>query len=211
MAKKATLEDLQQIIRDLGESQKETDQQIRELRDSQKETDRQMKETDRRLQQRQQQLDELFTGQWGKLMESLVEGDLIKLLKERNIQVDSMAPHGRKGKRNGEDFEFDIIAINGSEIVVVEVKTTLKLKNVDHFIAKLQRFTYFIPEHKDKKIYGAVAYLKANESSDSYSEKQGLFVIRATGSSASISNPPDFKPKVFGLSQQTRVKKPYKK
>ena len=41
-----------------------------------------MKETDRKI----KKLNDLFTGQWGKLMESLVEGDLIKLLKERQIK-----------------------------------------------------------------------------------------------------------------------------
>ncbi len=35
-------------------------------------------------------------------------------------------------------FEFDIIAHNGNEIVIVEVKTTLKVKDVDHFYAQLQ-------------------------------------------------------------------------
>ena len=70
--KKATLEDLQQITRDLGESQKETD---RSLKESNLLTDRRLKK-----------LDDLFTGQWGKLIETLVEGDLIKLLKEKNIR-----------------------------------------------------------------------------------------------------------------------------
>jgi len=31
-------------------------------------------------------LDELFNGQWGKLMEALVEGDLIDLLQARGIE-----------------------------------------------------------------------------------------------------------------------------
>ena len=44
-----------------------------------------------------------------------------------------------------------------------------------------------MPEYGDKRAYGAVAYLKADEGSAVYAEK-GLFVIRATGSSASITN-----------------------
>ncbi len=46
-------------------------------------------------------------------------------------------------------------------------------------------------------MYGAVAYLKADESADRYAEGQGLFVIRATGSSASITNAENFKPRTF--------------
>ena len=45
--------------------------------------DPKMKETDRHL----KKLDELFNGQWGKLMESLVKVGLIKLLNQRNIEV----------------------------------------------------------------------------------------------------------------------------
>ena len=39
--------------------------------------------------------------------------------------------------------------------------------------------------------------LKADESSDKYAERQGLFVIRATDSSASITNREDFRPRTF--------------
>ena len=56
---------------------------LREVSASQKETDRQMRETDRRL----RKTEELFNSQWGKLMEALVEGDLVKLLRQRGIEV----------------------------------------------------------------------------------------------------------------------------
>jgi len=42
-----------------------------------------------------------------------------------------------------------------------------------------------------------VAYLKADEASDSYAERQGLYVIRATGSSATITNREGFTPREF--------------
>ena len=46
-------------------------------------------------------------------------------------------------------------------------------------------------------VYGAVAYLKADESSDTYAGGRGLFVIRVTGSRASITNREDFTPRAF--------------
>ena len=194
MVKKQAHATPQEVWDLLREFQKETDRQIKEndrgfkeLRESQMETDRQMKETDNRL----NKLNDLFTGQWGKLIETLVEGDLIKLLKEKNIKVER-THQNIKGK-----FEIDILAVNGEEIVVVEVKTTLRLKDVNYFIEKLEKFKTAFPEYKNKKIYGAVAYLKSNEGSDKNSEKKGLFVIRATGGSASISNAPNFNPRKF--------------
>ncbi len=197
-------------IKELAKAQKETDRQLKEtskaqqetakahketerlLKESKLETDRQFKKSDKRM----AKLDELFIGQWGKLMEALVKGDLVKLLQERNIEVQSISQES-SGVWNDEPFEFDIIVVNGSEVVVTEVKTTLWLKDLTHFINKLKNFKQMLPLYKDKIIYGAVAYLKANQGSARKAEKEGLFVIQALGSSASIINAKHFKPKNF--------------
>ena len=168
---------------------KETNQQIKTLS---AETNQQIKETNKGLKKAR----ELFETQWGKLMESLVEGELVKLLNGKGIDVDSTSTN-MKGEYKGRNWEIDIVAINGKEVVLVEVKTTLKVKDIEHFTKKLNIFTTWRPEYKGKKIYGAIAYLRADENSAKYADKLGLFVIRATGSSASIINKKDFKPKAF--------------
>ena len=189
---------------------KETDRQLKETDRQLKETDRQLKETDQRLREtrrttdhqfkmtekRLKKLDELFTDHWGKLMEALVKGDLIELLNERNISVDYLSQEHER-KIDGKQYEFDIIALNGKEVVVVEVKTTLRLQDVNHFVEKLEVFKDVFKEYKDKTIYGAVAYLKASEGTEVRSQREGLFVIRATGSSSSIINTSNFRPKSF--------------
>ena len=74
-------------------------------------------------------------------------------------------PHTRmRGRRNGEHYEFDILAENGEEVVVVEVKTTLRAEDVTQFLEKLGKFTEYAPGYRGKKIYGAVAYIKADTS-----------------------------------------------
>ena len=63
-------------------------------------------------------------------MSLLVEGDLVSLLKERKIDVIGVAKE-HKRTIDGKDYEIDIIAINGQEIVAVtEVKTTLRNKEM---------------------------------------------------------------------------------
>ena len=190
------LEETCKVIKEAGEQMKETDRQMKEtdrrMDKRMKETDQRLKDTDRRL----KKLDELFTSQWGKLVESLVEGDLIALLQEQGIKVQTTHPTV-KGRRNGEHFEYDILAANGEEVVVVEVKTTLRAGDVTHFLEKLDKFTGWVPEFKGRKVLGAVAYLKVDHSVEVYAERQGLYIIRATGSSASIINKADFQPRVF--------------
>ena len=213
----ATPEDIWAILREVSEKQEESEQQrmksAREIAEiwklfketrqhmeetdrQMKETDRQMKETDRRIDKRMKKLEGLFTTQWGKLMESLVEGDLVALLQARGIRVESTYPRV-KGRRNGEHYEFDILAGNGAELVVVEVKTTLNVDHVKQFLAKLGRFMEYQPVYRGKQVYGAVAYLQAEQAAEVYAQRQGLYVIRATGSSASIINDTDFTPRVF--------------
>ena len=189
----ATFQEIRTILREVSESQRETDRRMQE-------TDRRMQETDRRMQEtarRMRELNELFTGQWGKLMESLVEGDLVELLRRRCIAVQHTITNPRQnyGERR---WEFDLVAVDGAEVVVVQVKTTLRVPDIDRFIVRLNEFPELMPEYADRRIYGAAAYLKAYQESDVYAERQGLFVIRATGSSASITNRTDFTPRVFG-------------
>ena len=172
------------------ESQRESDKRFKE---SQRESDKRFKETGKQL----NELKELFTGQWGKLVESLVEGDLVKLLQDRKIDVIGIAEKHKKTV-DGKDYQIDLIAINGKEIVVVEVKTTLGKREVDKFIKKLKVFKDIFTEYNNRKVYGCVAYLRENQGSAGYSQKKGLLVIRATGSSASIVNKKSFRPKTFG-------------
>lgn len=145
------------------------------------------KETDKALKKATSQ----FESQWGKLVESLVEGKLVSLLNSWGIHISDTSQR-RAGTHEGKQYEFDIIAHNGNEIVIVEVKSTLNISAVKDFLENLQMAKVWLHEYKDYKIYGAIAYLKADEKSPIFAERNGLFVIRATGDSASIINNPDF-------------------
>ena len=178
--------------REVAESRLRAEERSRDL-------DRRIRESERRI----RKAEDLFTTQWGKLMESLVEGDLAALLQDRGIAVEGTTQRTTK-RRNGDFFEIDILASNGVELVLVEVKTTLRSEGVTHFLGKLSRFGEWFPEYRDRRVYGAVAYLQGSDSVTRYAERQGLFVIRATGSSASIVNAADFKPRVFPQTAEGR-------
>ena len=226
MAEKKTLmEEIQQVIKELGEQnkklarehekteaaiketramQQKTEAALQDLTQESKKTEAELRAQGERMEQGAKSLREeikeaknLFTGQWGKLMESLVEGNLVKMLKGKGIDVETTMQNIKK-KRGGEQWEVDILALNGEDVVVVEVKTMLRVKDVKRFIDRtLQNFTGIFPAYAGKRILGAVAYLRAEESAETHAEKKGLFAIRATGSSASIVNRENFEPRVF--------------
>ena len=198
--------------KELSVSQKETDQQIKkfseELLASQKETDRQIKkfseelsasqkETDRQI----QKIGGRFNQRWGALVESLVEGNLVKIFQDRGIDITQTHTRSqsewRKPDGGVERREFDIIVANGTEVVVVEVKTALTPKDVNGFLETLKDFKNYFPRYKTETVYGAVAYLNSENKAHFLAEEEGLFLIRATGDSASLVNKKDFKPRSF--------------
>lgn len=170
----------------------ETDKKFQDTDRKFQETDQKFKETDKKL----NKLERLFVSQWGKLVESLVEGDIISILNQRGIEVTDTIKR-RSGRRDGVDYEFDIIAINGTEIVIVEVKTTLRPEDIRDFLKKLKYAKTWMSEYTDKRVYGAVAFISEDAGTAAMAEKNGLFVIRATGDSASIVNNDNFVPKIW--------------
>ena len=196
----ATPQEIWEILREVSAVQQETARRMQETDRRMQETDRLMQETGRRMDDNSSEirrLNELFTSQWGKLIESLVEGDLVRLLQQRGVAVQHTVTNPRQnyGERR---WEFDIVAVDGEQVVVVEVKTTLRVPDLDRFIERLDQFPDLMPEYADRRVHGAVAYLKAYQESDVRAERLGLFVIRATGSSASIINRQEFTPRTFG-------------
>ena len=212
MAEKITLmEEIQQVIKELGEESKKTEAAQQKTEAALQGLSEESKKTEAALQDLKQfaedmsadnkrrvdKLEKLFTGEWGKLVESLVKGGVVKMFNERNILINDIARE--REKRVGDTtYEFDIIAVDGDEMVVVEVKSTLDLEDLDNFIDKMKLFRSIFGEYKDKKkIHGAVAYLKENRGAAKRAMSEGLWVIRATGDSSSMINPENFAPKFF--------------
>jgi hypothetical protein len=73
----------------------------------------------------------------------------------------------------------------------------LRVQDVNYFHEKLWKAKQNMPEYKERKIYGAVAYITAEGASDRMAENLGMFVIKATGNSSAIVNKSNFIPKAF--------------
>ena len=201
----ATPDEIWAILRQVAEGQQETRRQMQEtdrqmLKNEQRmqeEADRQMQETEETDLRLMNETDDPFSSPWDDLMEFL-EGNLTELLRSRGVDPDHTGSR-LKRKCGASRWEIDLFAANAEEFVAVEVRTTLDVAQVASFVEKLKTFAVEAPTvYRGKRLYGAVAFVRADESSAVYAEKQGLFVIRATGSSASIVNAEGFRPRTFG-------------
>ncbi|TAN53072.1 MAG: hypothetical protein EPN21_02415 [Methylococcaceae bacterium] len=160
-----TYDDVWQMFQETARRFQETDRKFQE-------TDLRFKETDRKL----RELSELFTGQWGKLVEALVRPGLLNLFRQRGIQVNETLQRDL-AQRDGREMEIDVMLINGDVVIPVEVKTTLKVADVNDFLQRMQEFLLFFPKYRGYRIYGAVAGVQIEERADRYAYRKGLFVL----------------------------------
>ncbi len=203
---------------DLVQSHKETERKSQETERKFQETDKKFQETDKKFQETREEmrlsalstektiketqaeiksLNNLFKTQWGKLIEALIAPSGVRLFRERGIDVEQTSTNIEVYRENLQ-VEYDIILVNRTELVVVEVKTTFKPEYVDEFLESLQQFKFFLPQYANYTVYGATAALKYEGKSDKYAYRKGLFVIRSSGEGLmKIANDTKFTPNKF--------------
>jgi predicted RecB family endonuclease len=167
---------------------------IIELRESQKKTDEQLNKTIKKLDDIGRQLADMGLVQ-GEVAEDLFYRNIRSLFRSRNMTFTEVK---RNLKRKGVG-EYDIVAINGNEILVIEVKNKLDKRMVDRFInTRLTRFKELFPEYKDRRLFGGIGALVVKDDVGRYAEKAGLYVLTQTDEGgAAIANRKGFRPKVF--------------
>ncbi|MFN8455223.1 MAG: DUF3782 domain-containing protein [Anaerolineae bacterium] len=180
----------QEAVAEVWQLFKETDAKF-------KETDAKFKETDKKI----NQLSGLFSSQWGKLLEALVQPAALRLFQERGIQVHYVYQRV-KSQLDGETLELDLLLENSTEVVVLEIKSTLKVSDVTDFLADVNQFLHFFPRYRSYRVYAGVAGLSIEEEADRYAYRQGLFVLGLTGEGVvQIKNGLDFRPRNFATGE----------
>jgi hypothetical protein len=111
-----TLDEVWALFREVAESQKDTDRRM-------KETDRQMKETDRQIKQLGKQIGELGH-RLGEFVEGLVKPAVVRLFQARGIDIHEVYPDVEVD-RGTEGIQIDLLVVNDTEAVLVEVKSKL--------------------------------------------------------------------------------------
>jgi hypothetical protein len=180
MSQPLTVDDLFRLFQETDRQFKETDRKFQETDRKIQDTDRQLKEIGEYLRETDRQLreaKELFVGRWGRLMDALVKPSVLRLFQERGVPVNHTLERA-ESRIGGEEMEVDLLLVDGDALVEVEVKTTLRVEDVRDLQRDLQRLTRFFPEYRGMRLFGAVAYLNAEEEADRYADRQGFFVLR---------------------------------
>ena len=192
----------------LKEMFQETDKRFREtdekLKEKFQETDRKIQETDKQLKEflkGLKKLEDTFITKWGRFMEVLVNSGASSALRAVGLSVDHSAKNVAQEMPNGlgRGMEIDVLCWGEDIVVPIEVKTTLKVEDVDEHIERLGRFFECFPNFRGMKLYGAVAGLDFAGGSNRYAYKKGLYVLTLKGNKVvEVSNDGKFRPKIWG-------------
>ncbi|MBD2288902.1 DUF3782 domain-containing protein [Microcystis wesenbergii FACHB-1317] len=198
----ATIEDIRAILKELAQSQQELSQSQQELSQAQKElsqaqqeTDKQIKETDKQINRVSKQIGELGN-RLGEFVEWQVRPAVVRLFQERGIDVHEFHP-GISVKRDNEGLEIDLLVVNDTDAILVEVKSKLTQRDVDEHLQRLAKFKRLMPRFRDVKALGAVAAMIVPNEVASYGCRQGLFVLVQSGENVIILNDAEFTPRVW--------------
>jgi hypothetical protein len=211
-------DDIWTILRELAQSQKETDRKFQETdrlfketdRKSQEtdrkfqETDRLFKETDRKSQETDRQLKEQgkqiggLGEKFGSFTEGLALPSMERILRQR-FGMEVISPSVRVSK-SGQHLEIDVLAYaNGSlnQVFVVEVKSHAREESIVPIKNLLERFRHYFPEHQEKTVFGILAAVDISPVLRERALREGLYVARIHDSVFEMDTPDDFKPKAF--------------
>jgi len=190
-----TIDDIRQILKELAQSQQELNQSQQELSQAQKETDKQIKETDKQINRVSKQIGELGN-RLGEFVEYQVRPAVVRLFQERGIDVHEFHP-GLSVTRDHEGLEIDLLVVNDTDAILVEVKSKLTQRDVDEHLQRLAKFKRLMPRFRDVKALGAVAAMVVPDEVASYAYRQGLFVLVQSGENVVILNDTEFIPQVW--------------
>ena len=203
MSQPITLDDIFALFRESEQERKEYQRTSQQAFEQYRQTaEREMaklretvEQTSKQIAQTNKQVGGL-TSRWGEFVENLIKPAAARLFQEKGIDVHLTALRVTGQDEKG-SIEIDILVENTTEVVAIEVKSHLEVRDVKRFLQTLERFKKVFPKHKSDKLYGAVAGIKIDERANEYAIQEGLFLIQPAGDSVIIANSHNFEPRVW--------------
>ena len=204
-------EEIWSILREVAQSQKETDLMFKEtdlkFQDTTREIQamsREVKTTAREIKEAEYQIKELGKqiGGLGKKFGSFTEGlalpSMEKILQQQ-LGMEVISPSVRASK-NGNHMEIDVLAYANSsinQVYLVEVKSHVREESILQIKTLLERFRSFFPEHKDKSVYGILAAVDITPTLKKRVLDEGIYLARIHDEVFTMETPEAFRAKAY--------------
>jgi hypothetical protein len=209
-----TADEVWQLLGELIEAQKETERLFQEqrqeserrfqeserlMREQRQESERRFQETERLMREGSQRVDEQLGklgNRLGEFVESQVRPAAVRLFRERGIEVKEISSDVSL-QTGQEGMQIDILVVNTTQAIAIEVKSKLGQDDVDEHLERLAKFKRLLPRYQPFQILGAVAAMVIPTDVARYAYRQGLFVIAQSGEDLKILNDAKFQPKIW--------------
>ena len=168
---------LEEYIRNVGNSQMQTEKELREFKDERSEFKAEMREDRKKAFKQWGEI----TNKRGTLAEDFVAPCVREIAQKYfgcSDEEDFMVRRfKRKAKEKDKRREFDIIAVYDTMVILVEVKSTPRAPYIDDFIAVLKELHEYFPEYKGKKVIPVFASLYLPDEVIAYLTKNGIYAM----------------------------------
>jgi hypothetical protein len=169
----------EKAIAETQQAHKETEKAIAETQQAHKETEKAIKETQKNIGGLNRTL--------GSLVEHILTPGLPKKFKKLGYSFNRIATYKFA---EGVYAQIDGMLENGEQAIAVEVKTTLRLFDIDDHLIRMEKIRKYADEHGDKRQFmGAMAATITDEATKNYALKKGLFVIEPSGEDVKVTKP----------------------
>ena len=197
-------------MKELRESQKETDRQMKEYRREREEAERKREEIERRREEAALKMQEVdrkmkkdfntrigsLTNLFGEFTLGMVAPKLCDKFFDLGYDLHRAIPNYYINDNINKIYlEIDIFLENGDKAMLVEVKTKLTIDRIKKHIVRLEKMRKYADLHGDKRTFlGAVAGFAVNDKVREYALKEGFYLIEPDGDNFNIT-PPNNKPR----------------
>jgi len=169
---------LQQEMKDFKDEMKDFKDEMRDFKDEMRiwrdEVDKERKEMNRKW--------EDLARKMGTIVEDIVAPGLpFAVQKTFGLDIDDLIIRRRKKIKNGKVREYEVIAVAGDKVFIIDVKSTYRTGYFDDFEKALKEFKEFFPEYNSFRLIGVVASLSLPEEIINTATRRGLLALNLSG------------------------------
>jgi hypothetical protein len=192
--------EFEKALKETQQAHKETEQAIKETQQAHRETVKTLQETHLAHQETEKTLNKAIGGlsnTLGSLIEHIMIPGLPRKFRQFGFSFDRITTVKWADGKGNIYTEIDGLLENGSQAMVVEVKTTLRRDDIDDHLERMDRVRKYADDHGDKRDFlGAMAATIIDKDTKEYTLSKGFFVIEPSGEDVKITKPVS-KPKVW--------------
>ena len=182
-------QEMKERAAEFDKTRQETDRRMQK-------TEQQMQKTDRRIKRTSEEVGKI-TGSMGRVIEHMVAGDnIIGKFQAIDYEIESFSRNKKFGRSLPKELdavgEIDLFLENGEIAILIEVKTTLQMKDVNKLMRTLEKFRRRADYKGDnRRFIGAVAGAVVEDEAMNFALDNGIYVIVQSGEAVNIVPTPE--------------------